>query len=60
VTTQRGDIERPDQLSRHTLDVTQNAFTRASVEGRNEAVDAPKSALPEMFSCSILEQTSTR
>ena len=34
-----------DQLG-HTLDVSQNVYTRASVARRKEAVDALESALP--------------
>ncbi len=36
-----------DQLG-HTLDVSQNVYTRASVARRKEAVDALESALPFM------------
>lgn len=36
-----------DQLG-HTLDVSQNVYTRASVARRKEAVDALESALPVM------------
>ena len=32
----------------HTLDVSQNVYTRASVARRKEAVDALESALPVM------------
>jgi len=50
--TQRGG-KRPDQPGHHTLDVTPNAFTRASVAGRNEALGAPKAEQPELHFCTM-------
>ena len=44
-----------DQLG-HTLDVSQNVYTRASVAKRKEAVDALESALPVMQFSEVLER----